>query len=428
MNVHESEKLAGILEGTGYSVAADMNDADIIVINTCTIRQNAENRVVGNLGYIKKLKEKNKSLILGIFGCMPQADGAAQKLIKRAPFINIIFGTHNLYKFSDYLKRALEGEKVIEIELESKVVEGLEVKRTSGINAWVNIAYGCDNYCSYCIVPFVRGREKSREPQVVLKEVEDLLKQGYKEITLLGQNVNSYNGIDSNGEKKDFADLLENIALLPYKFRVRFMTSHPKDFSVKVIDAIARHKNLPPYFHLPAQSGSDRILKLMNRKYTAKHYLGLIDIIKSKIPDAGFSSDIIVGFPTETEEDFDKTLELVKKSRYHHLFSFIYSPRAGTKAAEMEGQIDKKTVDARFSKLTELQTKIGLEIAEKQVGKTVEILCDTFDKDKNTYRGKTENGKIVSFTSANNLVGEFVTLKVTKSKNSNLIGEMLSPH
>jgi len=427
MNVHESEKLAGMLEARGFLQTDDQTEADVIAINTCCIRQNAENRALGNLGYIKKIKEQNPSLIVCVFGCMTQAKGAAQELKERCPFINIIFGTHNLYKFDEYLTRAQNGEKILEIsETEDADKKEKEpVKRTSGVNAWVNIMYGCDNYCTYCIVPFVRGRERSREPEKILDEVKKILASGYKEITLLGQNVNSYKAVDKEGNAIDFAKLLEQIAVLPYKFRVRFMTSHPKDLSDDVIKTIAEHPNLPDYFHLPVQSGSDHVLKLMNRKYTAEHYLNRVETIRKYMPDAGFSSDIMVGFPGESEQDFEDTLTLIEKVKYHNLFMFIYSPRKGTKAAEMDGQIEKSVVDPRFKRLLDLQAKIGNQLAEAVVGKEVEVLCDTYDEKTDTYRGKTTNGKIVSFKSDTNLYGQFVLLKITSSKNSNLLGEIV---
>jgi len=425
MNVHESEKLAGMLEARGYITTDLVEDADIVALNTCTIRQNADNKLVGNLGYLKTTKVKNKNLIIAVFGCMPQVDGAAAELAKKFSFINIILGTHNLFKFGDYLDRALNGERVLEIDSESKVVESVEVKRTSGVNAWVNIMYGCDNFCTYCIVPYVRGREKSRESELIVKEVEDLLKAGYKEITLLGQNVNSYKGIDKDGSIVSFAQLLKQIAVLPFKFRLKFMTSHPKDLTQEVIGTIATHDNIAQFFHLPVQAGSDRVLGLMNRKYNSKQYLSLIASIKKAMPNAGFSSDVMVGFPTETEEDFLATLSLVEKARYHNLFMFIYSPRNGTKAAEMDGQIDKKVVDNRFRRLVDLQARIANELALESVGRIYEVLVDSYNDKKGHYSGKTNSGKMVSFKSEKNITGEFVNIKINSAKNSNLFGDII---
>jgi len=424
MNLHESEKLAGMLEARGYIATNEQSEADIIAINTCTIRQNADNRAIGNLGYLKSVKAQKPSLIVTVFGCMSQADGAAKDLQKKFSFINIIFGTHNLFKFNDYLDRALSGEKVLEIIDGAKQKEGIATKRTSGVNAWVNIMYGCDNFCTYCIVPYVRGREQSREAAAVLKEISGLLERGYKEITLLGQNVNSYKGLSKDGKLVNFASLLEQIAVLPFKFRLRFMTSHPKDLSSEVIAVIKKYDNLGEFFHLPVQSGSDKVLELMNRKYDRAHYLKLILDIKSAMPNAGFSSDVMVGFPFETEEDFLDTLDLVEKSKFHNLFMFIYSPRDGTKAANMDGKIDKKTVDDRFKRLVALQAKISKELANESIGKTYEVLCDTYNDKDGYFRGKTNSGKIVWFKSDKDVLGEFLNVKVKSAKNSNLYGEI----
>ena len=437
MNLHESEKLAGMLEALGLVETPEQTKADIIILNTCTIRKNADNRVVGNLGYIKKIKETNTKLMVCVFGCMTQAGNAAKELQIRFPFINIIFGTHNLYRFTDYLFRAIEGEKVLEIfdnsgEKGKDVIEGLPTKRTAGVNAWVNIMYGCDNFCTYCIVPFVRGRERSREPELIIDEVKKLLDVGYKEITLLGQNVNSYKAISKKGIEISFAKLLELLAILPYKFRLRFMTSHPKDLSDEVIKTIATYDNLPDFFHLPVQSGSNRILELMNRKYTSEHYLERIETIKRFMPNAGFSSDVMVGFPHETEEDFSDTLSLIKKARFHNLFMFIFSAREGTKAADMDGKIEKTVAQDRFNRLEMLYKKINSELALEAIGRFYEVLIDEYDLIKSRLRGKTASGKIIWIPLDSNMsqksdfeqwLGKFVEIKVTSAKNSNLSGE-----
>ncbi|MCL2796666.1 MAG: tRNA (N6-isopentenyl adenosine(37)-C2)-methylthiotransferase MiaB [Firmicutes bacterium] len=427
MNVHESEKLAGILELRGFLPAERDSDADVIVINTCCIRENAENRILGNLGFVKKLKEENRNLIVAVCGCMAQQDGAAERLKARCPFINIIFGTHNLAEFGAYLDKAMAGKKVSEVwPQEGEPAEGLPVKRGEGVNAWVNIMYGCDNFCTYCVVPYVRGRERSRKSELVLDDIKRLLDEGFKEITLLGQNVNSYSGTDADGNYVNFASLLEQAAnVSAQKYRVRFTTSHPKDFSDEVIRVISDSPNVPEFIHLPAQSGSDRILKAMNRKYTAADYLGRIDAIKKLMPDAGISGDIMVGFPGETEEDFLDTLRLVESVRYINLFTFIYSKRRGTVAASMDNQIDRITALGRFQRLVNLQTSIGLELAAAAVGKTLEVLCDAYTAKTRLSRGKTASGKIIWFKSDTELTGQFVNVNVTHVKNSNLYGELI---
>jgi len=443
MNLHESEKLAGMLEALGVIETNEQSEADIILINTCTIRKNADNRAIGNLGYIKTIKEKNPKLIVCVFGCMTQAGDSAKELSKKFPFINIIFGTHNLYKFTDYLSSALEDKRIIEIfdnsgDKAKEVIEGLPTKRVTGVNAWVNIMYGCDNYCTYCIVPFVRGKERSREPELIIDEVKKLLVMGYKEITLLGQYEKAENAIDKGEKKVNFANLLETLAVLPHKFRLRFMTSHPKDLSDEVISVIAKHDNIPEFFHLPVQSGSSRVLELMNRKYTKEHYLATIEKIKKAIPSAGFSSDVMVGFPCETEEDFLDTLDLIEKVKFHNLFMFVFSPRDGTKASEMDGQIEKNVSQDRFNRLEALQKKIALELAKENIGKTYEVLVDEYDEIKSRLRGKTASGKIIWIplkpenedkklqkSDLEKHLGEFIKVKVTSTRNTNLYGEII---
>ena len=426
MNTHESEKLAGILEMKGYEPIHESRGADVVVFNTCCIRENAENRVLGNLGFVKKLKEENRRMIVAVCGCMTQQPGAAERLKARCPFIDIIFGTHNLAEFSAYLDKAEQGKKVSEVwERERETVESLPVKREEGVNAWVNIMYGCDNFCTYCIVPHVRGRERSRKPELIVDDVKRLLDEGYKEITLLGQNVNSYRGTDNAGGIVNFAGLLERAASCSTeKYRVRFMTSHPKDLTDDVIRVIAAHPNIPKFIHLPAQSGSDRILGLMNRKYTSADYLNRIETIKKHMPDAGLSGDIMVGFPAETEDDFLDTMRLVKAVRYVNLFTFIYSKRRGTAAALMDGQIDRPTVNERFRRLCGLQAGIGLELAALSVKNTYEILCDRYTKKTRLARGRTSGGKIIWFYSDTDLTGKFAFVTVTEVKNSNLYGEL----
>lgn len=425
MNVHESEKLAGIIEARGYSSTDIQEEADIIVFNTCCIRENAENHVLGHLGIAKTIKEKKRDLVIAVCGCMTQQEGVAQKIKKRCPFVNIIFGTHNLYKFGEYLDRLNSGKNTIDVwSSEGEIHEETPIKRTSGINAWVNIMYGCNNFCSYCIVPYVRGRERSRTMENIIADVKTLLSEGYKEITLLGQNVNSY-GNDLIDPKINFANLLSRIAELDGKFRVRFMTSHPKDLSDDVIKVIAQSPNLPQYFHIPAQAGSDKILKLMNRKYTQSYYLDRVDTIRKYMPDAGISGDMMVGFPSETEADFLDTLTLTEKVKYNSLFTFIYSRRSGTPADKMIDQIDPEISKDRITRLIDLQSVIGGEVAKSAIGKNYEVLFDTFNKDKMLMIGKTDCGRVVKCNSDIDLVGKFANVSVDSAVKTVLFGSII---
>ncbi|MBQ8881799.1 MAG: tRNA (N6-isopentenyl adenosine(37)-C2)-methylthiotransferase MiaB, partial [Clostridia bacterium] len=396
MNVHESEKLAGILIERGYTQADSLNDADIVVFNTCCVRETAEQRVLGNLGIVKKLKESKPNLKVAVCGCMAQKKGSAESLKKRCPFINIIFGTHNIHKFGEFLDELDRGVKFQSeiLDTEGKIVEGVPVYRTSGVNAWVNISYGCNNFCSYCIVPYVRGRERSRSKSQIIDDVRALLDEGYKEITLLGQNVNSY-GNDFADKSINFANLLEELSKFDGKYKIRFMTSHPKDLSEDVVKVIASSDKLADFIHLPVQAGSDRILSLMNRKYTKSDYLKQIDMIRKHIPNVGLSSDIMVGFPTETEEDFLDTVDIVKRVRYNNLFTFIYSRRSGTPADKME-QIPLAIKKDRIKRLIDLQFEIGNEEASACVGKTYETLCAEFHDGKCV--GKSSCEKAITFT------------------------------
>lgn len=421
MNVHESEKLAGILEEKGYLPAEKENDADIIVFNTCCVRETAETKILGNLGIVKKLKETKPDLKVCVCGCMAQKKGEADRLKKRCPFINLIFGTHNLYKFDQYLDEIMSGQNVIEVwDTDKTLPEKTPIKRSDSVNAWVNIMYGCNNFCSYCIVPYVRGREISRPEQDVLLDVKTLISEGYKEITLLGQNVNSY-GNDFSDKSNHFAALLEKCASFEGDYKIRFMTSHPKDLSEEVVKTIASCDKLADFIHLPVQAGSDRILSLMNRRYTSGQYLEKIDMIRSYIPDAGLSSDIMVGFPTETEEDFSDTMNIVKKVGYNNLYTFIYSRRSGTPADKME-QVELATKKRRIKELIALQFEIGCDLAKKCVGKTYRVLCDGYDG--KTASGKSSCEKAIYFPLDINPVGKFVNVTVTHTKNNQLYGEI----
>lgn len=359
MNVHESEKIAGILEKMGYECGESREEADIIVFNTCAIREGAEDRVFGNVGALKKQKKRNKDLIIVVCGCMTQKEKTAKYLLTTFPFVDIVLGTFNITKLEEYIHKVKNGRQ-LELWAEGNIDETLPYKRTSGENAWVNIMQGCNNFCTYCIVPYVRGREKSRQEEAILNEVRKIVaEKKYKKITLLGQNVNSY-GKDLEPQVS-FSQLLKDICAIEGDFEVGFMTSHPKDLTDDLIDTIASQPKIEKNIHLPAQSGDNRILKLMNRKYTREHYLSIIKKIKDKIPNARITSDFIVGFPTETEEEFERTLSLVNEVRYDSIFAFMYSPREGTVASTMEGQISDKVKHERVNKLIALEKKIQKE-------------------------------------------------------------------
>ena len=426
MNVHESEKIAGVLYGMGYRETSVMEEADIIVFNTCCIRENAENHAFGNIGALKKLKKQKPSLIIAVGGCMTQEEGKTEILKKKFPFIDVMFGTLNLEELETLIKRKkAEKKRVIQIrEKESEIDETLTPYRTSYPNAWVNIIYGCNNFCSYCIVPYVRGRERSRKPENILAEVRQLVKDGYKEITLLGQNVNSY-GKDLGGEYT-FANLLNDVASIEGNFRLRFMTSHPKDFNEDVVAVMQKHSKICRLVHLPVQSGSNAILKEMNRRYTREKYLEEIRLLKSRIPEAEVTTDIIVGFPGETEQDYLDTENLVKEVDFASAFTFVYSKRQGTKAAEMPNQIPEDVQKERIMRLVELVNSLTRKKSEKYVGKTVEILCEDYDTKKGLYLGRDEFGRMGYFSSDENVIGKFVKLKITKANGISLYGEVVA--
>ena len=424
MNVHDSEKIAGMLTELGYSPCDSMEEADIVVFNTCCIRENAENHAYGNIGMLKKLKAKKRDMIIAVGGCMPQQIGKADILHKKFPYVDIIFGTHNLNRLKAYVEEKLGGKKsVIEIYgSEGEVVEGEKPLRTSYPNAWINIMYGCNNFCSYCIVPYVRGRERSRRSENVIAEARSLIADGYKELTLLGQNVNSYaNGTDDIR----FPTLLERIAEIDGKFRLRFMTSHPKDFSEELARAMASDKKICRSLHLPVQSGSDRILSAMNRKYTAADYLRKIDILKKYIPDCAVTTDLIVGFPGETDEDFRATLNLVREVGFSSAFTFVYSRREGTVAAKMPGQIPEEVSKERIMELVALVNSLTREQSAKYVGRTCEILCEGYDEKRGLFLGRDEYGRMGYFACDKNVIGEFVSLAVKEANGVSLMGELV---
>ncbi len=425
MNVHESEKIAGQLRDLGYEETQIAEDADVIVFNTCCVRENAEQHAFGNIGMYKKLKKEKRDLIIAVCGCMTQQGEFAKKLSATFPFVDVIIGTYNIDEFGKILQKTIDTKKrVVEIlDKNGEICEEITPYRSSYPNAWVNIAYGCNNFCSYCIVPYVRGRERSRLPENVVDEVKNLVNEGYKEITLLGQNVNSY-GHDLKNDV-GFASLLDEIGKIEGKFRLRFMSNHPKDLTEDVIEAIKRNPHACHAIHLPVQSGSNRILSLMNRRYSVEKYLSQIDSIRKIIPDCAITTDIIVGFPTETENDFLDTVNLVEKVKFDGAFTFVYSKREGTKAAVMEGQIDPETQKDRIMRLIDVQNDLNRKESLTYVGKTVEILVEDFYEKKNSYMGRDERGKMAYFSCDENVIGKFVNVKITSAGGMSLMGEII---
>jgi tRNA-2-methylthio-N6-dimethylallyladenosine synthase len=427
MNLHESEKISGILSGMGMSAVNEPENADVVVFNTCCIRDTAERRALGNIGKMKELKKKNKNLLIVVTGCMTQQNGFAENMKERYQYVDVILGTHNISDLENQIRIRLEKKKRVAAVLDTDGYiddETTPVTRTSFPNAWVNINYGCNNFCTYCIVPYVRGRERSRDMKSIISECEKLINDGYKEITLLGQNVNSY-GNDVPNENVNFANLLREVAKIDGKFRIRFMTSHPKDLTEDVVKAIRDNDKICNNIHLPIQAGSNSVLKNMNRRYTREHYLGLIDMIRRYLPDCGITTDIMVGFPYETEEDFLDTMDIVEKVRFSTAFTFIYSVRKGTKAAEMP-QIPYEIKQNRIKRLIARQNEITEEISKDYVGNIYEILVEGMQEKKNGYVvGRTESGRLVSAKGDESMIGEFKNVKITAVKNAQLLGEIL---
>lgn len=426
MNVHESEKISGIMEKLGYITTNDDNLADAIIFNTCCVRDNAERKALGNISSYKKMKKARPSLLLIVLGCMTQQKESSENLYKRYPYVDIILGSHNKFNLKEAIESRINNKKRyynVIYEDSLPINEDDTIVRDSGVGAWVDIMYGCNNFCTYCIVPYVRGREKSRDRQDIISEVKRCLDAGYKEITLLGQNVNSY-GIDT-GSKYTFPDLLEEIASIDKKFRINYMTSHPKDFSKRVVDIIRDYDNVSNYIHLPIQAGSNKILDLMNRKYSREQYLDTIDYIKKEIPDVGITTDIMVGFPFETEEDFQDTLEVVKRVKYTNAFMFVYSPRKGTPASNMP-QIDEAIKKERINRLISLQRKITQDHSKSLIGSIQEVLVeDKSPRFNDMLCGRTYNGKLTHFKSSSHIVGDFAKVKIISNKAASLLGEAI---
>ena len=441
LNENDSEKISGMLEKSGYTKTDDLSKANVIVFNTCCVRENAEDRLFGKLGEVKKYKENNGTII-AIGGCMMQEKHIVNKLKQSYPFVDIVFGPHTMQDFPEYLYNSIVENKKIEdiLDIDGNIIEGMPIVRDDSIKASVAIMNGCNNFCTYCIVPYVRGRERSRNPQDIYNEVLDLAKNGYKEITLLGQNVNSYLVSErrqnenlnltvkkENGEEVEvnsFAKLLRLINTIDGIERIRFISPHPKDFTDDVIDSIRDCDKVCNLIHLPLQSGSTNVLKAMNRKYTKEQYLNLVEKIKAKIPNIQFSTDIIVGFPGETEEDFEDTLDVVKKVGYEQIFMFIYSRRVGTVADKMENQIDEKVKHERFNRLKSLAEKIIEEGNRKYVGTVQKVLVEGKSKTNDKiYTGRTETNKVVNFEGKDDLVGKVIPLKIASEHMWYLKGE-----
>ena len=425
MNVHDSEKIAGILEGLGYACCDSVEKADIIVFNTCCIRETAEQKIYGHIGAVKKLKRKNPNLIAVVCGCMSQQDGVADKIKESYPYVDIVLGTSNLNMLEQAVVSARKKKKYYNVDFLQYREEDFNQSRTSYPNAWVNINYGCNNFCTYCIVPYVRGREHSRPMQDIIKEVKQLLSEGYMEITLLGQNVNSYGHDLQNGET--FAKLLHEIGNLEGKFRLRFMTSHPKDLSQDVIDAIAEYPNICDNIHLPVQSGSNEILRKMNRRYTREDYFALVDKIRKKLPHVGITTDIMVGFPEESEQDFEDTLDLVRRVKYSSAFCFVYSRRKGTPAYSMENQVPYSVKKERITRLLACQNEVTKQISQTMVGNSYEVLVEGANfRYQNTMCGRTESGRLVNFKCDDSLIGKFVTVLIERASSATLWGKVVN--
>lgn len=423
MNEHDSENIRAILEDLGFRPSDDIYDSDLVILNTCAIRENAHNKVFGLLGRIKHNKE-SRDVIVGFCGCMAQEEHVVNLIEKKYKYIDFVFGTHNIHKLPTILKTVMEkNERVIEVyNRPTEILEDIPVKRDSNIKAWVNIMLGCDKFCTYCIVPYTRGTQRSRNKDDIINEIIKLKNEGYKEVTLLGQNVNAY-GKDLNIDYK-MADLLEDTAKTGID-RIRFVTSHPWDFEDKMIDVISKYPNIMPYIHLPLQSGSERILKLMGRRYTRKEYITLFNKIKEKVKNVSITTDIIVGFPGETEEDFEETLSLVNECKFDSAFTFIFSPREGTPASKMEDKVTIEEKENRLHRLNELVNKYSLEKNKEYVGKTVKVLIEGKSDKENVLMGYTDTMKLVNAKGNVDAIGTIVDVKILDAKTWSLDGEII---
>ena len=423
-NVNDGERIKGVLTDIGYGLCDAPEQADLILFNTCAVREHAEQRVFGNVGALKGLKEKKPGLIIGLCGCMANQTHVVEKLRRSYPYVDLVFGVDGIDTLPQLLAQKLRTHKRVLLQPAQRpvIVENIPIRRESEFRAWLPIMYGCDNFCTYCIVPYVRGREKSRRPEDILAEFRGLVQAGYKEITLLGQNVNSYGkGLE---EQIDFSDLLNLLCSVPGDYHIRFMTSHPKDASHKLIDTIAAQPKLCKHLHLPVQCGSDRVLAQMNRRYTVEQDMELIEYARSRVPGITFSSDIIVGFPGETEEDFQGTLDLVKKVGYMQLFTFIYSKRTGTKAADMPDETPRSEKTDRMARLLKTQDEIAMGLVKAQVGQTVRVLVEGFGRAEGTLTGRLDNNLTVEFAADPALLGQYAKVKLTSARATVLLGQL----
>ncbi|MDQ0198640.1 tRNA (N6-isopentenyl adenosine(37)-C2)-methylthiotransferase MiaB [Neobacillus ginsengisoli] len=426
MNEHDTEVMAGIFLALGYEPTDSTDDANVILLNTCAIRENAENKVFGELGHLKALKMEKPDLLLGVCGCMSQEESVVNKILKTYQQVDMIFGTHNIHRLPNILREAyMSKEMVVEVwSKEGDVIENLPKVRRGNIKAWVNIMYGCDKFCTYCIVPYTRGKERSRRPEEIIQEVRHLAAQGYQEVTLLGQNVNAY-GKDLDGMHYGLGDLMDELRKIDIP-RIRFTTSHPRDFDDHLIEVLAKGGNLMDHIHLPVQSGSTEVLKIMARKYTREQYLELVRKIKAAIPNVALTTDIIVGYPNETDEQFEETLSLYQEVGYELAYTFIYSPREGTPAAKMEDNVPLEVKKQRLQRLNALVNELSLEAMKKHVGQIVEVLVEGESKNNpDVLAGYTSRNKLVNFVAPKTAIGKIVTVKITDAKTWSLNGEMV---
>lgn len=425
MNARDSEKIVGILETIGYEIIED-EDADFVIYNTCTVRENANLKVYGHLGYLKKVKKKKPYMRIALCGCMMQEDVVIEKIKKSYQFVDLIFGTHNIFKFAELFYTCMVSDRmVLDIWKDTdQIVEDLPTERKYSFKAGVNIMFGCNNFCSYCIVPYVRGRERSRNPQDIIKEIEGLVADGVVEVMLLGQNVNSYG--KTLEHPVTFAQLLQEVEKIEGLKRIRFMTSHPKDLSPELIEVMKNSKKICKHLHLPVQAGSSRLLKIMNRKYTKEQYLDLVENIKKNIPGISLTTDIMIGFPGETEEDFQETLDVVRKVRYASAYTFIYSKRTGTPAAQMENQVPEDVVKERFNRLLKEVQTISSELTKEDEGTVQEVLVEGINEhDASLVTGRLSNNLLVHFKGEESLIGELVRVKLTECKGFYYLGELV---
>lgn len=426
-NENDTERIRGILKESGFEFCDKAENADLVIYNTCAVRENAEQKVFGRLGILKHIKESKPELIIGLCGCMVQQEHITEKIKKVHPQVDLIFGTHALYTLPELLYNVIQNKKrVVSIESsDGLIAEDMPILRDSSNKAWVSVMYGCNNFCTYCIVPYVRGRERSRKPEAVIAEVKKLAENGVSEICLLGQNVNSY-GKDLE-EDVDFSDLLKAVAEIDGVERIRFMTSHPKDLKDKLIDTISQCDKICKQLHLPFQAGSDKVLRDMNRCYTKEEYLEKIDKVRKKIPDIALTTDVIVGFPTESREDFEETLDVLRKARFDQIFSFIYSKREGTPAAKMDFVLTEEQIHENFDRLLEVQNEISKQKNDEYLGRVERVLAEGVSRtDENMLTGRTDTSKIVNFKGNKELIGKYVNVRITEAHTWSLNGDVIN--